>query len=292
MYDIEHYYKAQNVADAVRRLGEDPAARLIAGGTDVLVQLHHASKKFSNLVDIHGLPELAGITQLADGTIRIGSGTTFTQIIDSPLVQQHIPALGQAVSNIAGPQIRNVATFGGNICNGANCADSAPISIVLDAQLEIATPAGVRFTALDGFYTGPGKVKLAHDEVAVAFHFRQENFTGIGASFYKYAMRGAMDISTINCAAACRIEAGRFSMLRLAFGVAAPTPIRARTAEDLALGKPFCQEALIAIRDAVLQDVAPRTSWRASREFRLQIIRTLAERVVAQAGKIAGGVLA
>ncbi len=292
MYDIEHYYKAQSVSDAVRHLGENADARLIAGGTDVLVQLHHMSKKFRNLVDIHGLPELGGISQLEDGTVRIGSGTTFTQIIESPLVKQHIPSLGLAVSNIAGPQVRNVATFGGNICNGANCADSAPISIVLDAQIEIATVGGARFTSLDGFYTGPGKTTLAHDEIAVAFHFKKADYENIGASFYKYAMRGAMDISTINCGAACRIEAGRFTMLKLAYGVAAPTPIRARTAEAVALGKPLSAETLAAIREAVVQDVSPRTSWRASKEFRLQIIRTLAERVVAQAAQNAGGVLA
>ena len=292
MYDIEHYYKAQSVSDAVRYLSENPEARLIAGGTDVLVQLHHQSKKFRHLVDIHGLPELAGITQLDDGSVRIGSGCSFTQIIESPLVRQHLPALGLAVANIAGPQVRNVATFGGNICNGANCADSAPISIVLGAQIEIATPSGTRFTPLDGFYTGPGKVTLAHDEIAVAFHFSKADYQGVGASFYKYAMRGAMDISTINCGAACRIEAGRFTMLKLAYGVAAPTPIRARTAEAAALGQPLNAATLAAIREAVMQDVAPRTSWRASKEFRLQIIRTLAERVVAQAAQNAGGVLA
>ena len=292
MYDIEHYYKAQSVSDAVRYLSENPEARLIAGGTDVLVQLHHQSKKFRHLVDIHGLPELAGITQLDDGSVRIGSGCSFTQIIESPLVRQHLPSLGLAVANIAGPQVRNVATFGGNICNGANCADSAPISIVLGAQIEIATPSGTRFTPLDGFYTGPGKVTLAHDEIAVAFHFSKADYQGVGASFYKYAMRGAMDISTINCGAACRIEAGRFTMLKLAYGVAAPTPIRARTAEAAALGQPLNAATLAAIREAVMQDVAPRTSWRASKEFRLQIIRTLAERVVAQAAQNAGGVLA
>ena len=292
MYDIEHYYKAQSVPDAVRYLSENPEARLIAGGTDVLVQLHHQSKKFRHLLDIHGLPELAGITQLDDGSVRIGSGCSFTQIIESPLVRQHLPSLGLAVANIAGPQVRNVATFGGNICNGANCADSAPISIVLGAQIEIATSAGTRFTPLDGFYTGPGKVTLAHDEIAIAFHFRKADYQGVGASFYKYAMRGAMDISTINCGAACRIEAGRFTMLKLAYGVAAPTPIRARTAEAAALGQPLNAATLAAIREAVMQDVAPRTSWRASKEFRLQIIRTLAERVVAQAAQNAGGVLA
>ncbi len=292
MYDIEHYYKAHSVSDAVQRLSENPDARLIAGGTDVLVQLHHMSKKYRDLVDIHGLPELGGITQLDDGTIRIGSGSTFTQIIESPLVRQHIPSLALAVSNIAGPQIRNVATIGGNICNGANCADSAPISIVLGARMEIATLDGVRFTPLESFYTGPGKVALAHDEIAVAFHFNQADYLDIGASFYKYAMRGAMDISTINCAAACRLDEGRFTMLRLAYGVAAPTPIRAKAAEAAALGKPLNHETLGAIRDAVVQDVAPRTSWRASKEFRMQIIRTLAERVVAEAARNAGGTLA
>ena len=290
MYDIERYYKAQSVADAVQRLSAEPSARLIAGGTDVLVQLHHMSKKFRNLVDIHGLPELGGITRLDDGTIRIGSGSTFTQIIESPLVRQYIPALGQAVSNIAGPQVRNVATFGGNICNGANCADSAPISMVLGAELEIATLDGTRFTPLEGFYTGPGKVTLAHNEVAMAFHFKQAHYAKLGASFYKYAMRGAMDISTINCAAACRVEDGCFRLLKLAYGVAAPTPIRAKTAEAVALGKPVNAETLAAIRRAVVQDVAPRTSWRASKEFRMQIICTLAERVVAQAAQNAGDV--
>lgn len=290
MYDIERYYKAQSVADAVQRLSAEPGARLIAGGTDVLVQLHHMSKKFRNLVDIHGLPELGGITRLDDGTIRIGSGSTFTQIIESPLVRQYIPALGQAVSNIAGPQVRNVATFGGNICNGANCADSAPISMVLGAELEIATLDGTRFTPLEGFYTGPGKVTLAHNEVAMAFHFKQAHYAKLGASFYKYAMRGAMDISTINCAAACRVEDGCFRLLKLAYGVAAPTPIRAKTAEAVALGKPVNAETLAAIRRAVVQDVAPRTSWRASKEFRMQIICTLAERVVAQAAQNAGDV--
>ena len=292
MYDIEHYYKAQSVSDAVRRLSESTDARLIAGGTDVLIQLHHMNKKFRNLVDIHGLPELCGISQLDDGSIRIGSGSTFTQIIEAALVKRYLPSLGQAVANIAGPQVRNEATFGGNICNGANCADSSPISIVLGAQIEIATPDCTRFTPLESFYTGPGKVALAHNEVAVAFHFKPEDFKGVGASFYKYAMRGAMDISTINCGAACRIEAGRFTMLKLAYGVAAPTPIRAKAAEAAALGQPFNAVTLAAVREAVVQDVAPRTSWRASKEFRMQIIRTLAERVVAQAAKNAGGTLA
>ncbi|VTR30839.1 Nicotinate dehydrogenase FAD-subunit [Serratia fonticola] len=119
------YYRATSIDDAVRQLRRDPQARLIAGGTDVLIQLHHINGKYRHLVDIHGLNELNGIKLLPDGTLRIGSGTTFSQIIDSPLVQRHIPILAEAAATIAGPQVRNMATLGGNICNGATSADSA-----------------------------------------------------------------------------------------------------------------------------------------------------------------------
>lgn len=292
MYDLKQYYKAQSVEDAIRLLTEYSTAKLIAGGTDVLIQLHHMNEKYSSLVDIHGLPELNGISQSTDGVIRIGSGTTFTQIIQSPIVQQHIPTLAEAVSTIAGPQIRNIATLGGNICNGATSSDSAGVSIVLNAQLEIATPQGKRMTPVEGFHIGPGKVTMDHNEVAVAFYFRPEDYHQVGASYYKYAMRGAMDIAIIGCAAACKIENGIFTMLKLAYGVAAATPIRTPNAEAAAIGKPFNTQTLAAIRDTVETDVNPRSSWRASKEFRLQIIRTLAERVVAKAAENAGGNIA
>lgn len=205
----------------------------------MLIQLHHINGKYRHLVDIHGLNELNGIMLLPDDTLRIGSGTTFSQIIDSPLVQRHIPILAEAAATIAGPQVRNMATLGGNICNGATSADSASPCVVMEAELEIATPTGLRRTPIQGFHTGPGKVALGQNEVAVALLFRPQHYQHFGASYYKYAMRGAMDIATIGCAAACKIENGHFSAVKIAFGVAAPTPIRAPNAEAAALGQPF-----------------------------------------------------
>lgn len=292
MYDFEHYSRARDLAHAVQLLSETPDAKPIAGGTDVLVELHHASSKYRSLVDIRGLPELCGIARQDDGTLRIGSGTTFTQIIESPLIRQHLPALAHATSHIAGPQVRNVATIGGNICNGATCADAAPISIALNAQLEIANPLGRRFTPLEGFHSGPGEVGLGHDEVVVAFYFRQQDYGNVGAHYYKYAMRGAMDIASISCAAACRLDNGRFSMLRIVYGVAAPTPILCPHAQALAIGQVPGPEILNAISEEILKDLKPRSSWRASKEFRLQIGKTLAQRVVAQAVRNAQGGLA
>ncbi len=290
MYNIEHYFQATSVENAVTLLSENPQAKLLAGGSDVLIQLHHMSEKYKQLVDVHHLPELKEITISKEGVIRIGSGATFTQIIQSPIVQEHIPALAQAVATIAGPQIRNVATIGGNICNGATSADSVPISIVLGAEIEIMSPAGLKRRPIEGFHTGPGKVALAHDELVTAFSFHPENYKNCGASYYKYAMRAAMDIATIGCAAACKLDSkGHFTLLKLAYGVAAPTPIRTPTAEAAALGKPFNAQTLSAVQEAVVKDVNPRSSWRASKEFRLQIIRTLAARVITQAASQVGG---
>lgn len=291
MYDIAHYYQAASIGDAVRQLAANPQAKLIAGGTDVLIQLHHMNGKYRYLVDIHDLAELNGIYLLPDGTLRIGSGTTFSQIIDSPLVQRYVPVLAEAAATIAGPQVRNRATLGGNICNGATSADSASPCVVMEAKLEIATVTGLRHTPLLGFHTGPGKVALEQSEVVVAFLFRPQHYQNYGASYYKYAMRDAMDIATIGCAAACKVENGRFSAVKIAFGVAAPTPIRSPLAEAAALGHPVNAQTLAAVGEAVMHDVLPRSSWRASKEFRMQIIRTLAERVLAQAAQRAEGEL-
>ncbi len=289
MYDISHYYRADSVKQAVQLLNDDPQARLLAGGTDVLIQLHHMNARYRHIVDIHALPELRGIELLPDDRIRIGSGTTFSELIESPLVNQHIPVLAQAAATIAGPQVRNVATYGGNICNGATSADSAAPTVVLEAELEIATPEGVRFTSINGFHLGPGKVALQTGEILVAFHIHPQHYQGFGAAYFKYAMRDAMDIATIGCAAACKIADGRFSQLKLAYGVAAPTPIRTPHAEAAAEGQPLTQQTLEAIALAVAQDVSPRSSWRADKEFRLHLIRTLAQRVIVQAVERAGG---
>ncbi len=171
MFDFASYHRATTLADAITLLADNPQAKLLAGGTDVLIQLHHHNDRYRHIVDIHNLAELRGITQAEDGALRIGSATTFTQLIEDPVIQRNLPALCAAAASIAGPQIRNVATYGGNICNGATSADSATPTLIYDAKLELHSPRGVRFVPINGFHTGPGKVSLEHDEILVAFHF-------------------------------------------------------------------------------------------------------------------------
>lgn len=284
MFAVEKYAKAHSVAEAVRLLAADPFAVPIAGGTDILVKLREGHREYANLVDIHALAELTPITLEPDGSLAVGAGATFTQVIESELVQRHSPVLAEGASWVAGPQIRNVGTVGGNICNGSVCADSVPPLLVLDAQLELHGPDGLRRIPLRGFHTGPGKVARGHAEVLTRIVVPAAPTGGaFGAASIKYAMRQAMDITTIGCAASILLENDRIQWLKLAFSVAAPTPVRCPAAEAVALGKPLNAATIAAVQDAVAADVAPRTSWRAPADFRLHIIRELAARAIDKA---------
>ncbi|MDR2946770.1 MAG: xanthine dehydrogenase FAD-binding subunit XdhB [Candidatus Adiutrix sp.] len=284
MFDIQHYYKAESIAQAVEMLAAHPGSRLVAGGTDVLVKLRHFDDKFTRLVDIHALPELKKIAA-QDGKLFLGSGLTFAETMACEAVTQYIPVLAEACATVAGPQIRNMGTIGGNIANGAVSADTAAALLVLEPMLVIQGREGVRRAAMEGFHTGPGQVALAADEVLLGFEFDLAGLKGLGAAYYKYAMRSAMDIATIGCAAGVKMEGGRIADLRLAFTVAAPTPLRCRRAEAASLNQPLNDAAVAKIIAALEEDVQPRTSWRATREFRMRIIKTLAGRMIAAAAE-------
>lgn len=287
MFNIETYNKAQSVSEAVTLLAENPRARVLAGGTDVLIRLREGDDRYSQLIDIHDLAELQQIQQLAGGEICIGAGVTFSQLMDNRLIQERLPLVAQAAGTVGGPQVRNVATIGGNLCNGAISADSAAALYVLDAVLEIEGVSGVRDLPIGEFYLGPGQVALEHSDVLRAIRIPAASYRDYGTHYYKYAMRNAMDIATIGCAAACKVKAGCFDTLKIAFTVAAPKPMRARSAEQFAVGQAVTPALINELAGLVLQDLNPRDSWRASKEFRLHIIKTLARRVIMAAAGVA-----
>ena len=286
MFAIQRHHQAQSPEDAVRQLAADPSARLIAGGTDVLVKLRELDMGYANLVDIHHLTAIKPILLLQDGTLRVGAGATFTDIVESPLIQSRLPMLAEAAVSVAGPQIRNMGTLGGNLCNGAVSADTAAPVLALNGQLSILGPEGLRVTPALGFHTGPGKVALRPAELLLSVDFAPQD-QNWGAQYFKYAMRQAMDIATIGCAVAVTLDKDVISAVRMAWSVAAPVPVRAPAAEAAALGASVSPAhlpaTLAAVAEAVVADVTPRSSWRASKDFRLHIIRTLARRVLAEA---------
>ena len=291
MFNFKSYHKASSVKEAIQLLQENPEAKLIAGGTDVLIKLHKGKGQFDHLVDIHDIPALNFISQNDNGDLVVGPTTCFTNVSESPLILKHVPVLSAAIRTIGGPQVRNMATIGGNLCNGVPSADSATPLICLNALLTIESPQGSRQLPLEDFFLGPGNVALNPNEILTAITITRDNYDGYAGHFYKYAMRDAMDIATIGCSALCKIENEKLQDLRLAFGTAAPVPIRCKSTEQKACGQPLSQKLLDDIATSVEKDVQPRDSWRAARDFRLQIITTLAQRVVKQAISGAGGTI-
>ena len=291
MYDIEKYYQALSVQDAVRALSEDESAVVISGGSDVLIQIREGKLAGCSLVSIHGLPELDGIEEKADGEVVIRAVTSFSHIANDPIILKTMPMLGYAVDQVGGPQVRNIGTIGGNVCNGVTSADSASSLWALNATLELAGPGGTRMVPIREFYTGPGKTVRQHNEILTAIHIARADYENFGGCYLKYGKRNAMEIATLGCAAMVKLSADRKAIaeLRLAYGVAAPTPMRCTATEQKAQGAPISAALLDQIAANAQGEVKPRTSWRASKEFRLQLVGELSKRAVRQAIINAGG---
>ncbi len=291
MYDIGKFYQAADVEDAVRALVEDPEAVVISGGSDVLIKIREGKLAGFSLVSIHGIKELEGIRMEEDGTIVIGPATTFSHITNNDIIQKHIPMLGDAVDMAGGPQLRNIGTIGGNVCNGVTSADSASSLCCLDAVLVLKGPDGVREVPISQWYTGPGRTVRNHDEVLTAIRIKKENYQGYGGQYIKYGKRNAMEIATLGCAVSVKLTEDKKHIqdLRLAYGVAAPTPIRCHTTEEAVKGMETGEALAQAVGKGALEEVNPRSSWRASREFRLQLVEELGRRAVKQAVINAGG---
>ena len=290
MYDIGSIYSATSVADAVRALQADPAAVVIAGGTDVLIKIREGKLAGCSLVSIHELgEELRGIALADNGDVEIGPLSTFRDVTFSDVIRQSVPVLGEATDQAGGPQLRAAGTIGGNVCNGITSADSASTLMALDAVMVVRGPAGERRVPISQWYKGVGKVDLAHDELLVKIIIPRESYGGFTGHYIKYAQRSAMDIATLGVSCLVKLSADKQTAetVKLAFGVAGPVPMRAPTAEAAVSGLPIGQ-AIEDIGKAALQDVNPRTSWRASREFRLQLVEELSGRVLREAARKGG----
>ncbi|MBQ2202305.1 MAG: FAD binding domain-containing protein, partial [Clostridia bacterium] len=152
MYDLKALYEATSVQNAVELRLEHPEAQIIAGGSDVLVQMREGKRAGKELISIYGLDELRGVTIDADENIRIGSLTSFSHITRDPIIQKYINVLGEAVDMVGGPQIRNIGTIGGNTCNGVTSADSASTLHAWEAIVELTGKNGVRRLPIKEFY--------------------------------------------------------------------------------------------------------------------------------------------
>ena len=189
MYDMKALYQATSVADAVALRLAHPEAQIIAGGSDVLVQMREGKRAGAELISIYGLDELRGVSLEADGTLRIGSLTSFSHITQDPLIQKYVNVLGEAVDQVGGPQIRNIGTIGGNTCNGVTSADSASTLLAYNAVVEMTGPKGRRLAPIREFYIRAGQVDIRAGELQTAILIQKDDYTDTFGHYIKYAMR-------------------------------------------------------------------------------------------------------
>ena len=296
MYDIEALYEASSTAEALELLAKYSDARIIAGGSDVLIEIRNGKLAGCKLVSIQKLDELRGVSMDSEKGLRIGAMTSMSSLSGDPLIQKHFRVLAEAAETIGGPQLRNIATIGGNVCNGVTSADTASTLMAYDAVMEYLGPKGKRLVPIKEHYVAAGKTAMEHCEILAAIIIPLDSYENCFGHYIKYAMREALDIATLGCSANVRLSNDKKTIqrLRLAYGVAGPVPMRSPSAEELA-GRPASEDTIEdtinAAAKAALADIKPRTSWRASAEFRLHLAEELARRALRESVIQAGGVL-
>ena len=293
MYDVKAVYEAETVAEAVALRQEHPQAVIIAGGSDVLIKIREGKLAGCELISIHGIDSLRGVTLEDDGTLHIGSLTSFSHITRNALIQKYINVLGEAVDKVGGPQIRAIGTIGGNTCNGVTSADSASTLLAWDAVIELTGPEGVRKVPIERFYLNAGKVDIKAGEIQTGILIPKDSYDGCKGHYIKYGMRNAMEIATMGCSVNVRLSPDRkfVERLRIGYGVAAPVPIRAHKTEAAFNGASISITTAEGIAKSVLEDVNPRDSWRASRDMRLHLCSEMAKRAFIEAARLCGGEL-
>ena len=295
MYDMKALYEAESVENAVALRLEHPEAQIIAGGSDVLVQMREGKRAGKELISIYGLDELRGVSIDEEENIRIGSLSSFSHITRDPIIQKYINVLGEAVDMVGGPQIRNIGTIGGNTCNGVTSADSASTLHAWEAIVELTGKDGIRRLPIKDFYIRAGQVDIRAEEgeIQTAILIPKESYENSFGHYIKYAMRNAMDIATLGCSVNVRLSPDKktIARARIAYGVAGPVPMRCPSAEEAAKDKPLTLETAEDFSLAVLKDIHARDSWRASKAFREHIAVEMAKRCLIESIKRAGGVI-
>ena len=295
MYDIKALYEAESVADAIRLRRAHPEAQIIAGGSDVLVQIREGRRAGAELISIYGLDELRGVSLDGEDNIRIGSLTSFSHITRDPLIRQYVNVLGEAVDQVGSPQIRNIGTIGGNTCNGVTSADSASTLHALEAVVELTGQNGVRRLPIQDFYLRAGKVDIRPEEgeLQTAILIPKDSYENCFGKYIKYGMRNAMEIASLGCSVNVRLSPDKkyIRRCRIAYGVAGPVPMRVPSAEAVANGSPLLRDMIDEFALAVLLDINPRASWRASKAFRRHIAVEMARRALTESIERAGGVI-
>ncbi len=270
------YHRPRSLAEALDIAAATPGARFVAGGTDLMVQIHKRAAAPAALISLRHVAELGGIDNGA--RLRIGSSVTLTELQAEPAVAAGYPALIDSMRPFGSRQIRNMATLGGNLCNASPGADAAPPLLVYDAVVELRDRAGAREMALEEFFVGPGETALAPGEVMTAILLPPR--AGDVRSVYLRKARVKMDVATVSVAALVEMEEGSCVRARLAAGAVAPVPKRLRDTEGLLVGSPLDDATIARVSTAAADEISPITDVRSTADYRRHLTGVLLRRAL------------
>ncbi|MET1159539.1 MAG: xanthine dehydrogenase family protein subunit M [Thermoprotei archaeon] len=282
------YRRASSVEEAVKLLNELENAKILAGGTDLLLDMKIGRYKPKYVIDISGIRELKYIRDTGE-ELRIGALTTIQEILDSPIVREKTPLLYLAAREFGYWQIRNMGTIGGNLCNASPAADTAPPLLVYEAIIRARSIEGERLIPITEFFHGPRQIELKNNELLVEVIVPYKKLEDYGYSYAKIGRRRGHDISVVAVATAIKIEDGVVADARIALNSVAPKPIRARSAEKVLIDKKPSDELFEEAANAVTKDISPISDVRAPAEYRLYMSRLLVRETLREAFEKAMG---
>lgn len=270
-FDFE-YYEPRTLDEALEILAKfKDDAKVLAGGTDLLVKMKTRTVEPKVVVNIKRLKELRYIVE-ENETIRIGALATLRDVELSKEIEKHVPALHDAVLRMGSIQVRNMATIGGNLCNASPAADTAPPLLVHNAVAKIASKRGIRTVPLEVFFIAPGKTVLEPDELLVEVVVEKR---GRGMSAFRKVSRVSVDLSMASSAVYIALDGDLIKEARLALGSVAPKPLRARKAESALTGLRVGSQDLMEALKVLDEEISPITDVRSTAEYRRFVVKTL-----------------
>jgi len=277
--NIPEYTAAASLAEALRMKKDRGAdARVIAGGTDLILRMRDEVLSPSLLIDLRRI-SLDRIVRSGD-ELRLGAFVSLSQLLESDDIARYFPALTAACREFAGPPIRNRATLGGNIVNASPAADMVPPLIAYDASIVLSSSDGDRVLPLVEFFVGPGQSVIEQDEILTEIRLPLMPPLS-AATFIKLGQRRSMAISQVNMTTRLSVEgSGVVSEARIALGAVAPVPMRAVAAEQLISGKALSEELLWAAAQKAREEITPISDVRASHSYRMEMTQVLVRRAL------------
>lgn len=277
------YHRPISLEEALRLLDEHAGNVLpIAGGTDAIPNMKHRLLTPAHLVSLKGLPELRGI-EVREGELRIGAAETLATVSRHPLVLEHAPALARAAGLVAGPQLRNMGTIGGNLVQADPAEDPPSTLLALNASVKLQSKNGERIVPLSEFFQDYYETAIEPGEILTEIQVPALP-AGAGTAHYKFLPRSRDDYATVGIAVVLTLDADKkVQDIRIGMNSVGPTPMRATRAEQILTGQQLTDEVLNEAAQAASEDVDPISDIRGSSDYKREMVKVWVRRTVRQA---------